>query len=153
MSVIKTPTKTDLDKPSGKSVSDHTRMHAEHLQWFSENSLWRDDLASWQKESDDAIRQITALRDSLEKHQEKLRQHAASIRLHEQCQAEHECALARFEKGGSGQEVIAMARVHQDQSAKQAEVRNFHETLKRRHHEMIARIHTMVRSIVGTAEI
>ena len=134
------------------TVADHIRLHADHLLWFSENSLWRDDLSSWQREVQDAIRQLGTLSGTLEKHGEKLRQHAAAIRLHEQRQAEHECALARFEQGETGQELIGMARAHHDESTKQAELRNLHETLKRRQHEMIARIHTFVQSIVGTTE-
>jgi hypothetical protein len=122
------------------------------LQWFSENSFWRDDIASWQRETNDAIRQLGMLHDVLDTHNKKLRQHAASIRLHEQRQAEHESALARFESGGSGQELIGMARAHQEEWNKQAELRELHETLKRRQHEMMARFHTFVRSIVGRGE-
>jgi hypothetical protein len=134
-------------KRGSDQVADHVRLHADHLLWFSENSLWRDDISSWQREVDEAVRQLGTLRDAFDKHHEKLRKHAASIRLHEQRQAEHECALAKYERGGSGQELVQMARAHQDESTKQAELRDLHENLKRRHHEMIAQLHAFLRSI------
>jgi hypothetical protein len=126
---------------------DHRRMHADDLRFFSENAFWRDQVAEWQHETQDAAQRMSFIRETLEKHQEKLRQHAAAIRLYEQTQAEHETSLARFERGGMGEELVSMAMSHQDECRAHENQREYHEWLKRRHHELLTKFKVLVQAL------
>jgi hypothetical protein len=74
-------------------------MHRAHLAWRLEDHLWRDELALWEREADQAIKDVPHIEKRLRDHADALRQHAASIRLYEQEPAYHEHELADYERG------------------------------------------------------
>ena len=117
----------------------HAAMHKDHRLWDSEIGAWRDDIRAWQHELSATVKELSQLKEALERHHTILQKHAASIRLDEQEADAHEHALADFEKGGSGQELIPLARKHLDEAARQDKQREAHETLTRRHHEVMSR--------------
>ena len=66
------------------ATASHLELHREHLRWWAEDDLWRDDLASWEAEVTQAIKDLPRLDKALRQHTELLRKHAAAIRLYEQ---------------------------------------------------------------------
>ena len=77
----------------------------------SGNDLWLDDLANWEANVGQAIKDLPRLEKALREQADVLRKHAARIRLYEQDVSMHEHALADYERGESGEELIQMAQV------------------------------------------
>jgi hypothetical protein len=114
----------------------------------SGNDLWLDDLANWEANVGQAIKDLPRLEKALREQADVLRKHAARIRLYEQDVSMHEHALADYERGESGEELIQMAQVfgrsaeqHVDQSRK-------HEDTKRQHHELMASWRLLMKSLI-----
>src|SRR5713101_9075134 len=101
----------------------HVEMHGEHQQWLSDNSMWRDDLALWQKETDLALDGVKKLDEALREHRKGFQDHLDTIAAEEQAVKDHEHALADFELGGAGNEVLWMAKAHTENADKHAQQR------------------------------
>lgn len=121
------------------TATTHLEMHREHGQWMSEHVQWRHDIASWQREVQQALDDLPKLEGALREHEKTLQTHASAVRLYEQELAQHEHALADFERGGAGEELVAMSQGHGREAAKQFEQRADHEARKRNHHVLMAR--------------
>lgn len=130
----------------------HTNMHNDHRLWESEISLWRDDLRSWQQELAKAQGQVKNLEKALEEHAHILRTHASTLRLEEQISDAHEHALADFEKGGEGEELLEMSRQHREEAGRHAEHRAAHEHLKRLHHSILAHWNLLLKALSAPAD-
>jgi Skp family chaperone for outer membrane proteins len=122
-----------------------TSMHSEHRYWESEIGLWRDDLRAWQHELAKAESEIKQLEKALTDHGHVLRTHASALRLEEQTSQQHEHAIAEFEKGSEGEELLEMARKHSHEAELHQVHRAAHEELKRRHHQIIAHWNTLLK--------
>jgi hypothetical protein len=116
----------------------HGEMHGEHRQWLSDDALWRDELAIWQKEIDQALGGLTKLEEALREHGKGLQDHLETIAAEERKLRDHEHALADFERGGSGNELLLMARTHTETADKHVQQRQAHERLKKQHHTVRA---------------
>jgi hypothetical protein len=132
------------------SVSNHVEMHRDHQRWSSETNMWRCDLAAWQHELADAVADVEQLKKALEAHGERLRKHAAAIRVDELAAEGHEHALAEYELGGSGENLPEYARKHSREADRQAKDREAHEHLKRLHHTIIAQWRLLLKSLTET---
>jgi hypothetical protein len=132
------------------TVSNHVDMHRDHLRWASEASMWRSDLASWQHELAAAIAEVDQITKALEAHGERLRKHAATIRVDELDAEGHEHALAAYEQGESGEDLLAYAKKHTRETDRQAKDREAHEQLKRLHHTIIAQWRLLLKSLTET---
>jgi hypothetical protein len=133
----------------------HDKMHKEHRLWETEISQWRDDIAIWQKELADTEKDLARLKQAFEGRAETLRLHAATLRMLEQDSDAHEHALASFEQGderGQGEALVKFAKKHVNESQSQEKSRESHETLKRHHHETMARWNLFVKTFVAGAE-
>lgn len=130
----------------------HELMHRDHRSWASEFNAWQDDVRVWQQEFTQAKSQLKELESALVKHEEVLRQHASDMRLDEAGSSSHEHALVEFEKGGAGEGLPSMAKQHQLEAQKHAERRQFHERLKRHHHELLARWRLLIRSLTDASQ-
>jgi hypothetical protein len=122
-------------------------MHNEHRFWESEISLWRDDLRAWQEELAKAQGELKQLEKALEDHAHALRTHASALRLDEQTFDGHEHALAAYERGGEGAELLQMTRQHVEEGGRHAEHRAAHERLKRLHHGVMAHWNLLLKSL------
>jgi hypothetical protein len=131
------------------ATTSHATMHHDHRLWESEIGLWRDNLRAWQHEAAEAVSGVKKLEESLKKHEEALRTHAAAIRLAEQEFDVHEHALAEYEKGGAGEELIPMAKKHLDEAAHQESQRAAHEMLKQRHYAVMSHWQTLLNTLAG----
>jgi hypothetical protein len=116
----------------------HVEMHGEHQQWLSDNSMWRDDLTLWQKEIDQALDGLSKLEEALREHGKGLQSHLEMIGAEEQELKAHEHALAEFERGGPGDQLLEMVKSHQEHAGKHGQQRQVHEELKKRHHTVMA---------------
>lgn len=137
---------------STKSVSagsSHAQMHVDHTHWLRENKFWRDELRAWQTELASARVELTTLEKSLAEHEKTLETHAAAVRLYEQAVAEHEQALAGYEQGEAGEKLVVLAREHQVEDDKQAELRQAHERLKKRQHTLMAHWSALFKAMVS----
>lgn len=121
-----------------------TEMHRDHREWESEVGLWRDDLSIWQEE----LTEMQArLRDALELHSQKLRQHGSGIRLEELQACEHEHVLAVTEKGDAVELPFASVTRHNHEAEQQARNRQSHDELKTRHHVMLAEMKRLLEKL------
>jgi hypothetical protein len=125
----------------------HLEMHSEHRQWLSDNALWRDEAVLWQNEIDNALKEMKKLEDALRDHRKELNNHLATISAEEKIVAEHECALADFEKGGPGDSLVSMARTHKQTADNHSQQRQAHERLKKHHHTVIAYWSLLLKSL------
>ena len=120
------------------SNTSHIDMHQEHKRWRMEDDLWRDELAVWEHESEQAIKDVPRLEKALRDHAEMLRKHAASIRLYEQDFVYHEHALASYEQGEAPSDLVELAQAHQTEAEKHVEQHKAHERIKKQQHALMA---------------
>jgi len=120
-------------------------MHRDHQDWQSENALWRDQLREWERQTAQATADLELIHAALAKHEESLQRHAAAVRLYEQKSLEHEhrMAAAAAAPGTSAPGDVA----HGEEIADHHQVRLRHEALKRRHHELMARLSLLIQSL------
>jgi hypothetical protein len=130
----------------------HQSMHQDHRLWEGEIHFWRDNVAEWQKELTQARDRIKELEAAIQTQEETLRKYAASIRLDEQRADEHEHALAEFERGEPGENLLRLAPKHQAEAKHHAEQREKHEQLKRRQHRFISHLQLLVDSLKDLAK-
>lgn len=116
----------------------HTEMSGEHKQWQSDNCMWRDDLARWQKQAEQAIAALKSLEESLQKHRKALQLHQLAIATEEQELKVHEHAMAEFERGGAGENLLEMVGPHKEGASKHNARKEAHARLKKHHHAVMA---------------
>ena len=129
------------------TTATHTSMHRDHQRWLSENAMWRCDIANWQQEQRQAVAALKHIETALKEHETSLQVHAAAIRLREQDLAAHEHALTQYEQGEAPAELIALAQAHQQESAKHTQQGDAHERIKRHHHEVMAQVALLGKSV------
>jgi chromosome segregation ATPase len=122
-------------------------MHRDHCQLRNEDDLWRLEIAAWQRELETARKDLSKLEAALREHDKALQTHAAAIRAYEADVGEHEHALAAFEQGGSGGELIDMAKAHEAEVAQQNQRRQAHERIKRHHHALMAQWNLLLKAM------
>ena len=120
------------------ATADHLEMHFEHKQLLNEIALWQEQLTYWRKELREATAEIDRLKASLKCHDEALQKHAEHLECECTRLQEHEHALVEYERGGTGQELIALAQKHTNELARQLNRRAVHERIKRHHHSLMA---------------
>lgn len=126
-----------IDDSQQHPALDHAQMHAQHLEWTQDNSMWRDDLAIWQREIKQARADLELLKTAFDEHEQRLRQHAAAVRLYEHDALQHEHALAEYERGESGTDLCAMARAHESEQTKHQGLLELHAEIKRQQHAIV----------------
>ena len=122
-------------------------MHRDHVEWFSDRDMWRNDIRAWQLELETAHRIVARLTKARHAHEEMLRQHAGAIRLNEQVPEAHEHVLKQQEQGCSGRCIIPTEAQHDSEATKHAELKLAHEQIKRKHHATMAAWDRLLRKI------
>lgn len=125
----------------------HIQMHVDHTHWFSEGEFWRGDIRVWNTEIDQALRDVERLTAALRAQSEALHAHFEAIGKHEQEIRSHERSLAGYEKGGTGEELIALAKAHDKERELQAATRQAHERIKKFHHGLLAQWNLLLKAI------
>jgi hypothetical protein len=100
--------------------------------------MWRDDLVIWEREIEQALADSKQLEDALRAHRKALQDHLEATGAQEQTLYKHERALAEYERGGPGEDLLPMAKVHKENAEKHAKHAAAHERLKRHHHTVMA---------------
>jgi hypothetical protein len=119
--------------------TSHLAMHQEHAQWRAENNSWREDLAVWEHELDEAIARIPDLEESLRRHAGFLKRHGASIRIIEQDPAAHEHVLADYERGETPGALVELAQTHRREAEEHAHQREKHDEIKYQHRHIMTK--------------
>jgi hypothetical protein len=131
------------------SDTSHLKMHQEHDAWRNEDNLWREELAIWQGEIDQALKDLPCVEKTLRAHSEILQQYAASIRLHEQDFANHEHALAQYERGDTPEGLVAQAQEHGRESERHVMQRRAHEKIKKQQHNLLTKWNRLFAAVVA----
>jgi septal ring factor EnvC (AmiA/AmiB activator) len=113
-------------------------MHSEHKQWESDIAMWKDDARMWQKELKQVQSELKELKERLSDHRKGLAEHVKALRKHARTSGGHEHALAEYETGGEGEDLIALAKSHGQEIDRHALVRDAHERIKKYHHTVLA---------------
>jgi hypothetical protein len=127
-------------------------MHSEHREWLSETSMWQDDLTLWQGDIDQALSGLKRLEDALREHRNVLQGRLDAIAAEQQAVNQHEHALAEFERGGPGDDLLRMVKPHQENADKHSLQRQTHEQLKRRQHTVMAHWSLLLKALMIRAE-
>ncbi|MGD9715396.1 MAG: hypothetical protein AB7V46_25585 [Thermomicrobiales bacterium] len=138
--MLKISTKSNSRRAAEPGKASHLVLHREHKRWMSENTMWRQDIAAWQRE----LKQARADLAEIEK---ALQTHAAAIRCYEQNMAEHEHALAEFERGQSGDKLLAMSASHEKEAKKHYQQRQAHERVKSYQHKLVGHCQALCKVI------
>jgi hypothetical protein len=125
----------------------HATMHQDHRQWLSDNDMWRCDISAWQEEFKTAAAELKQIESVIKEHEKALQVHAAAIRLRQQDLAAHEHVLAEYERGDTGAELISQAKGHEKEAAKHGQQRDAHERIKKHHHEVIAQLNVLRKTL------
>lgn len=127
----------------------HTVLHREHKRWMSENAMWREDIAAWQRELKQASAHLSQVEKALRAQEKALQVHAGVIRCYEQDMASHEHALAEFERGKSGDELLAMTVSHEKEAKKHYEQRQAHERIKTYQHKFVGQCNALLKVLAA----
>ncbi len=114
------------------------KMHSEHQQWLGDEGMWRDDLAIWEKEIDQALAGMRLMEVALREHRQRLQARLDVIAAEERELTAHEHALAEAARGGPKDALAGMVEPHKDVAARHAKERKAHEALKKQHHTILA---------------
>lgn len=120
------------------SVLSHLEMHTDHKQWTSKETLWEDEARIWLDEIDTALAEAKKLESTLCEHRKALEAHVETLHSMRQNRTPHERALAEFEEGGQGENLIAMASAHEHEAERHYQLYQVHERVKRHHHTAVA---------------
>lgn len=129
------------------TVSIHTEMHCDHKHRVNEIALWQEQLNHWRGELKESLRDLEQLKTALVCHDQALQKHAEELDRECTRLGRHEHALAEYEGGGAGEELVALAQAHRDELARQDERRSVHERIKRHHHSLMAQWHLLFGAI------
>lgn len=120
------------------SVLSHFEMHTDHKQWTSKETLWQDEARIWLDEMDKALAEAKKLETILNEHRSALQAHLEKVHSLRQHRVPHEHALAEYEQGGDGGNLIAMASKHEHEAEEHYQLYQEHERVKRHHHTAVA---------------
>jgi hypothetical protein len=126
-------------------------MHQDHKKWVSDNDMWRCDISAWQEEYKKAAADLKEIESALKEYEKALQTHAAAIRLRQQELGAHEHALAEYERGETGGELVGLAKTHEKEAARHAQQHDAHERIKQHHHNVIAQL-ALLRKALAAAE-
>ncbi|MCE9607031.1 MAG: hypothetical protein K8U03_19265 [Planctomycetia bacterium] len=128
------------------TAATNLELHRDHLEWKTDNAFWRDELAVWQTELKQAGPMLERLPQILREHASKLEVHARSIRFAEQGLDDHECRLVRAAQAATPSKA-APGGEHCVETYDHAQQWEMHESLKRKHHTLLARLSMLMHSL------
>jgi len=137
------------------SADTHADMHEEHRRWQNETAMWHDDIGVWQAQYRKALADLSQLQAALSKHLFALENHERSIHEHENHLREHERALAAFKQGQhiGDLELLTAAKAHQEERARHACQREYHERAKKEYHTAMVNWSPLLKEIARSAHV
>jgi len=130
------------------TAATNLELHRDHLEWKTNNAFWRDELAVWQGELKQAGPMLERLQRILQEHASKLEVHAGSIGLAEEACDAHERCLVQAARVATPSKA-APGGEHFVETYDHAQQREMHESLKRRHHTLLARLSMLMHSLAS----
>lgn len=119
-------------------------MHRDHRAWNADNEFWREEIRLWQQETTEAAADLERVTKALAEHEQKLERHASAVRLYGQEAAQHEHELTRAAQAVKGADVVGH---HEDEAVAHRRMREVHESLKKTHHMLLARLSMLLKAI------
>jgi hypothetical protein len=130
------------------TAATNLELHRDHLEWKTDNAFWRDELAVWQGELKQAGPMLERLQRILQEHASKLEVHAGSIGLAEEACDAHERRLVQAARVATPSKA-APGGEHCVETYDHAQQWEMHESLKRRHHTLLARLSMLMHSLAS----
>jgi hypothetical protein len=136
-------------KENAMSKNTVKTMHSDHVQWDSNLSLWKDELVLWQQELFRAVEDLKKVEVALQAHAGVLENYDATLKHREKAIQQHEAVLAGCEQGcvAKGREAGSRMEEHKEAKDRYPHQREEHETLKKHHHTLIARVNMLLKAI------
>ena len=125
-------------------------MHEDHVKWQSEQSMWKLDLVSWRKQMSAAFAELDELRQILETQHRALAEHEAVINAQQQALLAHEQDLAVSEHYGI-EYLDSLTQKHLNMTGQIDSQREMHEKIKHYHHELMAKLAAVEKTIQSAA--
>ena len=120
-------------------------MHKDHLAWRSENSLWCDELRTWQYNFYKAKGDLPRLEEYIEAHERALANHAAAIRFYEDQLQQHEHRLASEANGKA--EPCATGLSHEEEAIRHRQQAEMHTRIKTHHHKVMKNWRSLIKTL------
>lgn len=127
--------------------ASHILGHRDYRDWRSEDAILLNDIAVWQQELKSAAGEIDKIEMALREHEKALETHAAALRTCQQDIVAHEHALAEFERGGAGKEILELTQTHHGEHQKHIQQLAVHEGLKKHHYTIMPLLKLLVKAI------
>jgi hypothetical protein len=129
--------------------ASHILGHRDYRDWRSEDATLLADIVVWQQELTNARGEIAKVEVALCEHEQALETHAVALRACQQDIVAHEHALAEFERGGAGKEILELAPTHHGEHEKHIQQLAVHERLKKRHYTTMSLMKLLVKAITN----
>lgn len=125
----------------------HLQMHGDHKHWLSESALWQDEITVWHDEVQRALGEVNHLAKALRDHAAALNDHGKGIAGHDDTVRSHEGALAGWEKGAPGGELVSLATAHDKEAEQRAALRQVHQRVRKFHHTLLAQWNLLLAAV------
>jgi hypothetical protein len=120
------------------SVGTHLDMHCEHQRWLSDVLFWAEEADLWRKRNRKAADDLGRLAGRLKQYADEIGGHLAELIAHARHVEAHEHALAAFEGGHGGEDLLPLAKEHREEATRHERQRHAHAEIKARHHLLMA---------------
>jgi hypothetical protein len=130
--------------------ASHILVHRNHRDWRSEDATLLNEVAAWQQELAAARSEVSKIEVALREHENALETHAAALRGCQQNILAHEHALAEFERGKTGKEILELPETHHGEHQERIQQLAVHERLKKHHYTIISLLELVTRAITNS---
>jgi hypothetical protein len=120
-------------------------MHKDHLTWRSENSLWCDELRTWQYNFYKAKSDLQRVERYIGSHERVLANHAVAIRFYGEQMQQHEHALASEAAGKTAPRASGLS--HEDEWKRHQQQAEMHARIKAHHHKVMKQWRSLMKTL------
>lgn len=120
-------------------MTTRSELHRDHATWKADDEFWRDELAVWRNETKHATLAVERLRCLLQRHESMIEARACAIGFCEKACEAHEHALVEAARVATPSSRPAEEE-HYVEAYDHAQQRETQESLKRKHHRLMAHI-------------
>ena len=125
----------------------HVQMHGDHKLWLSESAFWHDELKVWHDEVQRALGEVNQLAKALRDHAAALNEHGRDINRNDDTVQMHEAAIASWEHGAPGGELVAMTAAHDAEADQRTTLREVQQRIRKYHYSLLAQWNLLLTAI------